>query len=93
MVNTGGKMDKPYKIIEETDSYQIREFSNYDPKELFWHRDKEDRIIELLEGSIKIQTENAIPMTMFIGDNFVIRKEVYHRVIANKPFKIKVYFL
>ena len=41
---------KPYTDIEVTDSYIIREFSeNIDPIELLWHRDDEDRTLEILK--------------------------------------------
>ena len=41
---------KPYKDLEVTDQYIIREFNeNIDPIELLWHRDDEDRTIEILE--------------------------------------------
>ena len=43
--------DKPYRDLEVTDEYIIREFSqNIDPIELMWHRDDEDRIVEVLKG-------------------------------------------
>jgi hypothetical protein len=54
---------KPYKDIEVTDSYIIREFDqNIDPIELMWHRDDEDRLIEIINpgNSWKFQYENKI---------------------------------
>ena len=40
---------KPYTDIEVNNKYIIREFSqNIDPIELMWHRDDEDRTIEVL---------------------------------------------
>jgi hypothetical protein len=40
---------KPYQDIEVTDKYIIREFSeNIDPIELKWHRDREDRLVEII---------------------------------------------
>ena len=43
------QMTKPYKDIEVTDKYIIREFNeNIDPIELLWHRDDEDRTVEIL---------------------------------------------
>ena len=40
---------QPYKDLEKTDRYIIREFSqNIDPIELMWHRDDEDRTIEII---------------------------------------------
>jgi len=42
---------KPYTDIEVTDKYIIREFNeNIDPIELMWHRDLENRTVEVLEG-------------------------------------------
>jgi hypothetical protein len=40
---------KPYTDLEITDKYIIREFGDdIDPIELMWHRDDEDRTIEIL---------------------------------------------
>ena len=42
----------PYTDIEVTDKYIIREFNeNIDPIELLWHRDDEDRTIEIFEDT------------------------------------------
>ena len=50
-------MIKPYKDLEVTDSYIIREFSeNIDPIELLWHRDNENRTVEIIgETDWKVQ--------------------------------------
>ena len=46
-------MTRPYKDLEVTDQYIIREFDeNIDPIELLWHRDDEDRTIEILGETI-----------------------------------------
>ena len=43
-------MEKPYTDIEVGENYVIREFDqNIDPIELLWHRDNEDRVVEILE--------------------------------------------
>ena len=40
---------KPYTDLEITDKYIIREFGDdIDPIELMWHRDDQDRTIEIL---------------------------------------------
>ena len=54
---------KPYTDIEVTDKYIIREFSeNIDPIELLWHRDDEDRTLEILgETNWSIQLDNELP--------------------------------
>jgi len=42
---------QPYTDLEITDKYIVREFDqNIDPIELMWHRDLEDRTVEVLEG-------------------------------------------
>jgi len=55
---------KPYKDIEINNKYIIREFDeNIDPIELLWHRDNEDRIVEVLEAGEgwQIQLDNDLP--------------------------------
>jgi hypothetical protein len=71
----------PYTDIEITDKYIIREFNeNIDPIELLWHRDDEDRVIEILgETDWQIQLENELPTT-FVPPIF-IPKHKYHRLI------------
>ena len=53
---------RPYTDIEKTDKYIIREFSeNIDPIELLWHRDDEDRTVEIIgETNWKLQLDNQI---------------------------------
>lgn len=72
---TGGK---PY-----TDKDNIRTF-NVDAidEEFVWHRDKEDRIIEVIEGDgWQFQPENSFPYLLKPGIGFTIRKGEYHRLI------------
>lgn len=59
----------------------IREFdNNIDNKELVWHRDKEDRIIEVLKNEDWLfQMDNELPK--LLKDKLFIPKESYHRVI------------
>lgn len=83
----------PYKVIEETEEYQIRLFEDFDPKDLYWHRDKEDRFIELLEGNVEFQYDNCLPIKLKPHRILYIENGVYHRIIADKRFVIKVYFL
>jgi quercetin dioxygenase-like cupin family protein len=86
-------VDKPYKIVESGKDYQVRSFQNFSPRDLFWHRDSEDRLVKLLHGEIEIQMENQIPVKLEAGCSFEIPKNVYHRVIASREFSIKVFFL
>jgi hypothetical protein len=82
---------KPYKDIEVTDTYIIREFNeNIDPIELKWHRDRENRLVEIIgETDWQIQLENQLPTSInqpiFIGAN------QWHRVIkGNGTLKLKI---
>ncbi len=82
----------PYTDIEVTDSYIIREFSeNIDPIELLWHRDDEDRTIEILgETNWGIQLDNELPTSL--NKPIFIPKHHWHRVIkGNNSLKLKIY--
>lgn len=72
---------KPYKNIEITENYIIREFDeNIDPIKLKWHRNKEDRIIEIVgKTDWKLQLENQLPTS--INQPVRIPKGEWHRVI------------
>ena len=72
---------KPYKDLEITDSYIVREFSkNIDPIELLWHRDDEDRTVEILgETNWKLQLDNELPTSM--NQPIFIPRHKWHRVI------------
>jgi hypothetical protein len=84
----------PYKDLEVTDLYIIREFSeNIDPIELLWHRDNEDRTVEIIgETDWKIQLEDNLPSSL--NNPIFIPKSMYHRVIKGTGnLKIKIYKL
>tara|TARA_Y100001937_G_scaffold64192_1_gene87862 strand:+ start:1004 stop:1285 length:282 start_codon:yes stop_codon:yes gene_type:complete len=61
----------------------IREFDpNRDDAEFVWHRDMEDREIEVLEGEgWQFQYENCIPYHLQKGMVFDIPEGEYHRLI------------
>jgi len=82
----------PYKDLEVTDLYIIREFNeNIDPIELLWHRDDEDRTVEIIgETDWKIQLENSLPTSL--NQLIFIPRHQYHRVIKGTGnLKIKIY--
>ena len=82
---------RPYTDIEVTDQYIIREFSeNIDPIELLWHRDDENRTIEIIgETDWKLQMDNELPKNM--SGKFFIPKETWNRVIKGTgELKIKI---
>ncbi len=83
---------KPYKDIEVTNKYIIREFNeNIDPIELLWHRDNEDRTIEILgETDWKVQLDNELPTSL--NQPIFIPRHHWHRVIkGNGNLRLKIY--
>ena len=82
---------KPYTDLEVTDRYIIREFTeDIDPIELMWHRDDEDRTIEVVgETDWQIQLDNSLPI-LLEGNIFIPRHE-WHRVIkGQKNLLVKI---
>lgn len=74
-------MSLPFKETFAGNNQYIREFStDVDTRELEWHIDKEDRIVEVVENSgWEIQLDNQLPK--LLNDKLFIPKETYHRVI------------
>ena len=72
---------KPYTDLEITDKYIIREFGeNIDPIELMWHRDDEDRTIEIIgETDWAIQLEDSLPTSL--NERIFIKRHEWHRVV------------
>ena len=76
-----------------TDKDNIREFSsNVDELDLIWHQDKEDRLVEVLEGEgWKFQRDNNVPVDMKVGDRIFIPEGEIHRIIkGTTDLKIKI---
>ena len=67
----------PYK-----DSSNIRSFSkNVKKLELVWHKDDEDRDIEILEGKgWQMQFDDELPFELVKGDHIFITKHRIHRI-------------
>jgi hypothetical protein len=83
---------KPYTNIEVTDRYIIREFNeNIDPIELMWHRDDENRTIEIIgETNWKIQLDDQLPTSL--NQPIFIPKYKWHRAIKGTgTLKLKIY--
>lgn len=81
----------PYTDIEIADNYIIREFDeNIDPIELMWHRDDEDRTIEIIgETDWKIQLENCLP-TSLEGIIFIKRHQWHRAIKGTGTLKLKI---
>ena len=85
----------PFDEIKEGDE-KIRIFSEQTKsEELKWHRDREDRLITIIEGNgWGIQIDNELPKQLEIGKQYIIPEGVYHRVIkGNGNLKISVQFI
>tara|TARA_Y100000592_G_C5477033_1_gene322907 strand:+ start:4371 stop:4661 length:291 start_codon:yes stop_codon:yes gene_type:complete len=74
------------EIILETNSKYtrvLREFSNnLDSEDLYWHKDKEDRLIKKIKGhEWYIQLENNIPCLIPDDSFYFIPKNTWHRIL------------
>ena len=84
--------DFPFEeeIIGES---KIRTFDkNVLSEELVWHRDKEDRLVEVVEGdNWELQLDDELPVKLIPGKSYIIPEGVYHRVKrGNTDLKIKI---
>ncbi len=82
----------PYKDLEVTKEYIIREFNkDINPIELKWHRDKEDRIVEIVgKTDWKVQLENQLPTSL--NESIFIPKGEWHRLIkGNGTLVLKIH--
>ena len=78
---------------EIIDDIRIRTFDeNVDDEELKWHRDRENRLVEILESdNWYLQMDNELPIKLIVGEKYFIPKGVYHRVIKGKSnLKVKI---
>jgi hypothetical protein len=77
---------KPY-----SDNESVRTFdSNVNSSELVWHRDRENRLVKVLEGEgWQFQYDDELPFMLKEGDELFIEKMTYHRLLKGKS-KLKV---
>lgn len=75
---------KPYIDTELKSGCIIREFGDdIDPIELMWHRDNEDRLVEVIdcgEGWM-FQFDNELPIKLCNNKSLSIKRHDWHRVI------------
>jgi len=71
---------------EIIDDKRLRTFSSdVDSEELKWHRDRENRLVEIIEGDDWfLQMDNELPKKLVVGEKYYIPEGVYHRVIKGK---------
>lgn len=69
------------KILRE--GVRIRKFKSENlVSESTWHRDRQDRLVEVINGSgWKIQVDNKLPIVMEVGDVYRIPAGLWHRII------------
>ena len=83
-----------YKDIDTATNKTVRIFAqDVDSHELVWHRDREDRIVRVLEGSgWEFQLDNNLPIQLNEGDVIHIPKYEYHRIIkGDTDLKVELY--
>ena len=83
----------PFKQ-EKKEGYLLREFKlSVDSEELIWHRDKKDRVVEVIQSQDwMIQLDNELPIRLEEGKKYFIPKEVYHRVHKGEgDLVVKIY--
>ena len=83
---------KPYIDLEVTDEYILRQFNeNIDPIELLWHRDDEDRVVEIIgETDWMLQLDNSLPTSL--QERIFIPRHQWHRVIKGTGIlTLKIY--
>jgi len=61
-------------------------------EELVWHRDKSNRIVEVLEGdNWEIQFDNSLPKPLNIGERYAIPAYTFHRIKrGTSDLKVKI---
>jgi len=76
---------KPYKQLQ-TQEYIYRKFTqNIPEQELVWHRDGNDREVEILEPTDwMLQFDNELPQPL--KDKVYIPKQTYHRLIKGTGY-------
>ena len=87
---------KPYRDRQLTETSKIRVFkSDVDSGELQWHRDREDRLVVVMEGNgWKFQLDNQLPINLTEGQVLLIPQGTYHRIFKGKDdLKIKIDFI
>ena len=86
-------MDFPFEDQQVSTNKFIREFTaDVEEIELIWHRDREDRVVSVIEGNgWKFQFDEELPIKMRKGKSISILKGRLHRVIkGNGILKINL---
>jgi len=84
---------KPYSDTHTSENSFIRVFDdNIDPIELLWHRDKEDRTVEVLHDTDwQYQEDNKLPIELKEGISIFIPRYSWHRLIkGTNKLKLRI---
>ena len=84
-------MSFPFKETHLQNNSYLREFEEtVDVDDLEWHRDREDRFVEIIgETDWQLQMDNELPKKL--SGKIFIPKETWHRVIKGKnELKVKI---
>jgi quercetin dioxygenase-like cupin family protein len=86
---------RPYSETRSENNLRRVFKPNVDNSELVWHRDREDRLVEVVSGKgWMFQLDNEVPIELKAGDKFKIKKETYHRIIrGNTPLEVNIKLL
>ena len=87
-------MKFPFEEKTISNRVSIRKFAhNVDIEELVWHRDREDRVVEIIQSNGWLfQRDNELPILMKNGDVIKILKNSWHRILrGNGDLIIKIY--
>jgi len=85
----------PFKEIKLAEQLYLREFAtDTDSDELIWHRDKEDRLVQVVQSDDWwFQFDGQVPKLM--KENLFIEANTWHRVIkgpnAKLPLVVKIF--
>jgi uncharacterized membrane protein YheB (UPF0754 family) len=89
------KEELPFDEVDEGTN-KVRVFSEQTNSDEFkWHRDREDRLITIIEGNgWGIQIDNELPKQLEVGKQYIIPEGVYHRVIkGDGNLKVSIQFI
>lgn len=83
MLNKNYNKGFPFSHKEVSENTFVRKFSKDVSKdELVWHRDEEDREVEVVHGEgWSFQREDSLPVELNVGDKVLIKKNEWHRII------------
>lgn len=84
IVDNTGKF--PFTQTQLSENKVMRRFSkSLSDQELKWHRDREDRVVRMVEGKgWYIQLDGHLPRRMRLGESYHIPAESWHRVIRRE---------